>query len=262
VRPRIGVVLGSGLGQLIEAVENGVTVGFGELPGFPKAGVAGHAGCFVLGRLGGVDVLFQAGRYHVYEGHPPSVVAAPVRTAAALGVEALILTNAAGGVDPALNPGALVLIRDHLDLMFHSVLAGPARSGEARFPDMSGPYDEGLAGLALEAAHGAGIDLPRGVYAAVTGPSYETAAEIRMLRRLGADVVGMSTVPEVLTARASGLRCLGLSMVTNKGTGLSSAPLSHAEVVDVGRSAGWAMAIVVEGIISRLGGASQSTGAK
>lgn len=261
-RPRIGVVLGSGLGQLIEAVEDAVTIGFGELPGFPEPGVAGHAGRFVLGRLAGVDVLFQAGRFHVYEGHPPSVVAAPARAAAALGVRNLVLTNAAGGVDPTLEPGDLVLIRDHIDLMFHSVLAGPARPGEVRFPDMSTPYDEGLADLAIEAAHAAGIELRSGIYAAVTGPSYETAAEIRMLRALGADMVGMSTVPEVLTARAVGLRCLGLSMVTNKGTGLSSGPLSHAEVVEIGRSGGRAMALVVEGIVRRLGGSDQSTGAK
>lgn len=237
-------------------------IDFGELPGFPEAGVAGHAGRFVLGRLAGVDVIFQSGRFHVYEGHSPAVVAAPVRTMAALGVQDLVLTNAAGGVDPKLDPGDLVLIRDHLDLMFHSVLAGPVRRGEVRFPDMSGPYDEGLANLAREVARAAGIHLRSGVYAAVTGPSYETAAEIRMLRRLGADVVGMSTVPEVLTARAGGVRCLGLSMVTNKGTGLSRGPLSHEEVVAIGRSAGRAVARVVEGVVGRLGGSPQSTGAK
>lgn len=260
--PRATVVLGSGLGVLLDRVEAAVSVPFEELPGFPGAGVAGHAGRFVAGLLGGIPVLVQAGRYHVYEGHPGSVVGAPVRLSAALGVEHLVLTNAAGGVDPALEPGDLVLLEDHLNLMFTSPLVGPVAPGETRFPDMSAPYDPELRHLALQVASDEGIALGRGVYAALPGPAYETAAEVRMLRILGADVVGMSTVPEVLVARALGLRCLAVSMVTNKGTGLSPHPLSHDEVMAVGRDAGVRLAALIEGVLARLPDPGQSTGAK
>lgn len=261
--PDAVVVLGSGLGHLIEAVEDPTIIPFREIPGFPEAGVAGHAGRYVAGRIGGRPVLFQGGRYHVYEGHPSEVVAAPVRLAAALGVKHLLLTNAAGGVDPALEPGDVVLLSDHLNLMFRSPLIGPVAPGEVRFPDMSDPYDRELRALARAAAEEAGVPLREGVYAALTGPAYESAAEIRMLHRLGADVVGMSTVPEVLVARALGLKCLAISMVTNKGTGLSDEPLSHQEVMEVGQRAGRIMGKVLEGVIRALpGGGAQSTGAK
>ncbi|GMV07502.1 MAG: purine nucleoside phosphorylase [Gemmatimonadota bacterium] len=251
-RPDVALVLGSGLGPLVDRVEGGVEVGFAELPGFPPAGVAGHAGRWVAGTLGGARVLVQAGRYHVYEGHPPEVVAGPVRLVAALEVGTLVLTNAAGGVDPALEPGDLVLVEDHLNLMFRNPLIGPVVAGETRFPDMTRPYDQGL----LEAAEGVaaelGIPVRRGVYAGLTGPAYETAAEIRMLRTLGAHVVGMSTVPEVMVARALGLRCLAVSMVTNKGTGLAPSPLSHKEVVEVGARAGAKVASLLEGVLGTL----------
>lgn len=261
--PDVAIVLGSGLGHLADAVEDPVSVPFVEIPGFPETGVVGHAGRYVAGRLGGQNVLLQAGRYHVYEGHPGEVVAAPVRLAAALGIRFLFLTNAAGGVDPALEPGDVVLLKDHLNLMFRSPLIGPVAVGETRFPDMTEPYDVALRTLALAAAAREGIVLREGVYAALTGPTYETAAEIRMLGRLGADVVGMSTVPEVLVARALGLRCLALSMVTNKGTGLSEGTLSHQEVVEVGRRAGQSVARILEGVLRSLPpDASQPTGAK
>jgi len=188
----------------------------------------------------------------VYEGHPPEVVAAPVRLSATLGVGVLLLTNAAGGVDPELDPGDLLLLHDHLNLMFGSPLLGPVADGEVRFPDMTHPYDAGLAEDALAAAAEAGIPLRRGVYAALQGPAYETAAEVRMLRALGADVVGMSTVPEVIVARARGMRCLAISMVSNKGTGLSATPLSHAEVVAVGLEAGRQVGAILEGVLRRL----------
>lgn len=260
--PRATLVLGSGLGVLVDRIESPVSVPFDALPGFPRAGVPGHEGRYVAGFLGKVPVLVQAGRYHVYEGHPGEVVAAPVRLSAALGVRTLVLTNAAGGVDPALEPGDLVLLDDHLNLMFRSPLIGPVVAGETRFPDMSAPYDPGLRELAIGVAAEQGIALRRGVYAALTGPTYETAAEIRMLRTLGADVVGMSTVPEAMVAAALGLRCLGLSMVTNKGTGLSPHPLSHDEVVQVGREAGARVAALLEGVVRRLPVAAQGTGAK
>jgi purine-nucleoside phosphorylase len=261
--PDVAIVLGSGLGHLADEVEDAVSIPFGEIPGFPETGVVGHAGRYLGGRLGGRNVLLQAGRYHVYEGHTGEVVAAPVRLAAALGIRFLFLTNAAGGVDPALEPGDVVLLSDHLNLMFHSPLIGPAAPGESRFPDMTEPYDVALRAVALDVAQREGIKLSEGVYAAVTGPTYETAAEVRMLGRLGADVVGMSTVPEVLVARALGLRCLALSMVTNKGTGLSGEPLSHREVVEVGQRTGRIVGRILEGVLRSLPDhPPQPTGAK
>lgn len=260
-RARVGVVLGSGLAQVAEALEGAVSVSFDELPGLPPSTLVGHPGRFAGGRLGGAEVVFQCGRYHYYEGHASEVVAAPVRIAAAAGVRALVLTNAAGGVRADLEPGDLVLIEDHLNLMGRNPLVGPERRGEARFPDMSSAYDPELAELARAAAREAKISLRRGVYAALLGPSYETAAEIRMLARLGADVVGMSTVPEVLVARAMGLRCLALSVVTNKGTGLAAGPLSHEEVVEVGRSAGSRLGRLLELLVPSIA-ASLSRGSR
>jgi len=261
--PRVAVVLGSGLGHIADQVEDATVVPFKEVAGFVPSGVQGHSGRFVAGRLpGGGDVLLQAGRYHVYEGHHPDVVVAPVRVIAALGVEVLILTNAAGGIDGVLGPGDLVLLDDHINMMFRSPLIGPVRPGEVRFPDMSSPYDPELQAIAVEVAESLGIPLSRGIYAAVTGPSYETAAEVRMLAKMGANVVGMSTVPEVLAARAIGLRCMGFSMVTNKGTGLSGEPIGHDEVMEVGRVAGARLGRVIAGLIGALGGATQSVGTK
>lgn len=260
--PRATLVLGSGLGVLVDRLESPVSVPFDALPGFPRVGVPGHEGRYVAGFLGGCPVLVQAGRYHVYEGHPREVVAAPVRLSAALGVGTLILTNAAGGVDPKLEPGDLVLLEDHLNFMFTSPLIGPVAAGETRFPDMSAPYDPGLRELALQVAGEQGLALHRGVYAALTGPTYETAAEVRMLRTLGADVVGMSTVPEAMVAAALGIRCMAISMVTNKGTGLSPHPLSHEEVMAVGRDAGARVATLLEGVLRRLPEPGQDTGAK
>ncbi len=260
--PRVAVVLGSGLGQLVDALEDPTTVPFEALPGFPPSGVPGHAGRYVAGRLGGAEVLFQCGRYHMYEGHTPEVVAAPARVAAELGVEVLVLTNAAGGLRPTLDPGDLVLLEDHINMMACSPLTGPVRDGETRFPDMSEPYDVGLRELALAGAKELEIGLQAGVYVGVLGPSYETAAEVRMLAGLGADVVGMSTVPEVIVARARGIRCLAFSVVTNKATGLASGPLSHQEVVEVGREAGVRLSRLLTVLVPRLGEAAQSTSAK
>ncbi len=260
--PEATLVLGSGLERVVDAVADAVSVPFEELPGFPPAGVEGHAGRFVGGTLAARRVLVQAGRYHVYEGHPAEVLAAPIRLSAALGVETLLLTNAAGGVDPSLEPGDLVLVSDHLNLMGRSPLIGPAASGELRFPDMSRAYDPDLRRLALDVSGRLGIPLRHGVYAAVTGPAFETAAEVRMLRTLGADVVGMSTVPEVLVARALGLRCLAISMVTNKGTGLAPEPPSHAEVLAVGREASVRVGAILEGILRELPAPAQSVGKK
>lgn len=259
LRERIGeeppdalLILGSGLSDIAGSAEDPVEVPFPELPGFPGAGVRGHAGRYVAGRLEGRRVLVQAGRFHVYEGHPLDVVCAPTRVASALGIGTLLVTNAAGSLHRRVRPGSIVLLDDHLNFMFRSPLAGPVLPGEERFPDMSAPYDPALQELALESARELGIELQRGTYVAVTGPSYETPAEIRMLGRLGATVVGMSTVPEVVTAAARGMRCLGFSMVTNYGSGLGSEPLSHDEVVATGREAGGTLERLVRRIVRDL----------
>jgi purine-nucleoside phosphorylase len=261
-KPRVAVVLGSGLGQLVDTLEEATAVPFETLPGFPRSGVPGHAGRFVGGRLAGTDVLFQCGRYHLYEGYAPGVVGAPTRVAAELGIETLVLTNAAGGLRETLEPGELVLLEDHINAMGANPLVGPVQEGETRFPDMSAPYDPALREMAQTAAAELGIGLRGGTYVGVLGPSYETAAEVRTLGRLGADVVGMSTVPEVIVARARGIRCLAFSVVTNKGTGLSSGPLSHQEVIDVGREAGVRLARLLTLLVPRLADSAQSTSAK
>lgn len=258
--PRIGVVLGSGLSELADRLTDTVAVPFETVPGLPPTGVAGHAGHFLHGRLGGCEVLLQAGRFHVYEGHPMEVVVAPVRILASLGVDTLVLTAASGGLRADLDRGTLVLVDDHINMMSRSPLTGPTVVGEARFPGMSEPYDRGLQELALTAARELGLELVSGVYAGVLGPSYETAAEVRMLAKLGADIVGMSTVPEVITARARGLRCLAISVVTNPGTGLAAAPLSHAEVLEVGHAAAGRLSDLVVALVPRA--ARQSTETK
>ena len=264
--PDVFIVLGSGLGAVEQRVEDPVTVPFGDLAGMPVSAIEGHAGRFVAGRMGGVAVLVASGRFHAYEGHGMDVVALPVRVAALLGATTLVVTNAAGGIREDLRPGDLVLIQDHLNLMFRNPLVGDVRDGEVRFPDMSAPYDPELAALAHTAAGHLGIPLAGGVYAAVLGPSYETAAEVRMLSRMGADVVGMSTVPEVVVARARGMRCLAFSMVTNRATGLSAEPLGHDEVLSVGRKAGGRLADLITEVVGSLppsaGQPAQKRGAK
>jgi purine-nucleoside phosphorylase len=252
LRPRIAIVLGSGHGHVVDELTDAEPIDFERIPDFPPTGVPGHAGRFVLGRLGGTEVLVQSGRYHLYEGHPPDVVAAPVRVAAELGVRTLVLTNAAGGIRETLEPGDIMLLEDHLNLMARSPLVGPLHEGEERFPDMSAPYDPELRLLAVEAAAEVGVALKSGVYAGVLGPSYETPAEVRMLAKLGADVVGMSTVPEVIVARARGLKCLAFTLVTNKATGLGGGTLSHAEVVAVGRTAGERLGRLLGVLVPRL----------
>jgi purine-nucleoside phosphorylase len=251
-RPRIAIVLGSGLGHIVDELTDAESIDFRRLPGCPPTGVPGHAGRFVFGRMGEVPVLVQAGRYHLYEGHPPDVVAGPVRVAAELGVETLVLTNAAGGIRGTLHPGDIVLLEDHINLMSRNPLVGLVREGETRFPDMSAPYDAELRLRAVEAAAEVGVALQSGVYAGVLGPSYETAAEVRMLAKLGADVVGMSTIPEVIVARARGVRCLAFTVVTNNAAGLGGGALSHEEVVAVGRMAGERLGRVLRALVPRL----------
>jgi purine-nucleoside phosphorylase len=250
--PRIAVVLGSGLGVIEEEMVDPVAVPFAEVPGYPVAGVQGHAGRYVAGTLGGAEVLLQCGRFHMYEGYGPEMVAAPVRVSAALGVRIVVFTNASGGVRRTLGPGDIVLLEDHINWMFTNPLLGPVARGETRFPDMSEPYDPDLRRMAREVALEVGERLEEGTYAALLGPQYETAAEVRMLERLGADVVGMSTVPEVLVARACGLRCLAFSVVANKAVGLVAGPLSHEEVVEQGKIGGARLARLLTRLLPRM----------
>jgi purine-nucleoside phosphorylase len=251
--PTVAIVLGSGLGALADRVEDAVTVPYADIPGFPDTAVAGHGGMLVAGRLERTPVVLQSGRFHLYEGHPPEVVALPVRAFAELGVETLIVTNAAGGLRHTMQPPLLMLIADHINLMWRNPLVGPVLDGEERFPDMSAPYDPALRTLARRAAAERGVALDEGVYCGVLGPSYETPAEIRMLQRFGADAVGMSTVPEVVTARARGMRVLGISSITNFGAGMTAATLAHAEVLEAGRAVARDLETVVRGVLEQLG---------
>lgn len=252
-RPRVALVLGSGVGFLADELEQAVRIPYRDIPGFPQPGVAGHKGELVAGRLEGAVVLAQSGRFHLYEGHSAAVAALPVRVFAALGCDTLILTNAAGGVRSTFRAGTLMLLADHLNLMGRNPLIGPVAPGEERFPDMSAPYDAELRAHARAAALEAGVELAEGVYGALLGPSYETPAEIRMLRTLGADAVGMSTVPEVVVARARGLRCLAFSTITNPAAGMG-APLAHSEVLAVGQRVAGSLARVIRGVLRRLAG--------
>jgi purine-nucleoside phosphorylase len=250
--PSVAVVLGSGLGGLADGVENAVVVPYGEIPGFSPPTVAGHRGRLVAGKLEGRDALVFQGRYHAYEGHDPRDLVVPVRAAAALGAGTLIVTAAAGGVNRLFGPGTLMVLSDHLNLMGRNPLVGSVREGEDRFPDMSAPYDPELRAMALDVGRREGIDLVEGVYAAVLGPSYETPAEIRMLERLGADAVGMSTVPEVIAARAARMRVLGIALITNAAAGITGEILDHAEVIAAGQAAAERFQRLVRGVIARL----------
>ena len=230
--PIAGIILGSGLGGLAERITNAVAVPFADVPGFPTATVVGHAGRLISGLLGGRPVVALAGRFHMYEGHDAALAGFSVRVLHALGVPVLFVSNAAGGIRRTFRAGDLMLIRDHINLMFRNPLTGGAEQGDERFPDMSAPYDAELAGRLRDAAVALGISLQEGVYGGLLGPSYETPAEVRMLATLGADAVGMSTVPEVIVARAIGMRVAGISCVTNLASGISPHPLSHAEVLE------------------------------
>ncbi|MEX0837605.1 MAG: purine-nucleoside phosphorylase [Gemmatimonadota bacterium] len=261
VQPEALIVLGSGLGVIETRATDAVAVPFREIAGMPGTSVVGHAGRFVLGLLGGLPVLLQSGRFHAYEGHPSDVLALGVRVAAELGASVLVATNAAGGIRDDLEPGALVLIEDHVNLTGRNPLVGPVHDGETRFPDLTEAYDAELGEIVRASGERLGEPLRSGVYGAVLGPSYETPAEVRMLRTLGVDMVGMSTVPEVIAARARGMRCVAVSMVTNRAAGLGGAPLSHEEVLEVGERAGVRLARVLEASLERLA-AAQSTDAK
>jgi len=258
IRQRIGdrvldaaIVLGSGLGGLADEIGAATRIPYREIPGFPAATVAGHAGALIAGELAGKFVVALAGRFHVYEGHDMRLAAFPARVVHAIGAKTFIVSNAAGGVNRLWQPGDIMLIRDHINLMFRNPLIGAIEPGDLRFPDMSDPYDPTLSDVARAVASEQGIVLREGIYAGLTGPAYETPAEVRMLACLGADAAGMSTVPEVIVARALGMRVLGLSCITNLACGLSNAPITHAEVLETTERVAGKFKALVRGVVAR-----------
>jgi purine-nucleoside phosphorylase len=251
--PRVAVVLGSGLGALSERFEVAWSCGYQAIPHWPSPTAVGHAGRLIVGSLRGRHVLLLSGRSHLYEGLTAERVAFPIRVLGRLGVTTVVLTNAAGGIAPPLAPGAIMVIDDHINLTGDNALRGPndERFGP-RFADMSEVYSRRLRGVADEAASAVGVPLAHGVYLGVTGPSYETPAEIRAFRALGADAVGMSTVLEAIAARHLGLEVLGLSCITNVAAGLSSSPVTSDEVIAIGSRTVPRLLTVLEGVLARL----------
>lgn len=252
ITPRVGIILGSGLGGIASLIERPARVPYKDIPGFPRPTVVGHAGELIAGSLGGTPVVALSGRFHMYEGHDASLAGFPARVLHALGAATMIVSNAAGGTRAALEPGTLMLLKDHVNLMFRNPLIGPLEAGDVRFPDMSEPYDPELRALAHRVAKEQGITLAEGVYFGLLGPAYETRAEVQMLARLGADVVGMSTVPEVIVARALGVRVLGLSCVTNLACGLVAVPITHDEVLETTARVAARLQPLVRGIVAKL----------
>jgi purine-nucleoside phosphorylase len=250
LRPAIGVVLGSGLGAFADALEDAVSVPFGEIPHFPASTVVGHTGSLVVGRSRGVPVAVMKGRVHFYEGYALEQVVFPVRVLGRLGISTLVLTNAAGAINPAFAPGDLMVIEDHLNLLGNPLLGPNEDALGPRFPDMSEVYDRGLRDVAEAACRTASVRCHRGVYVSLTGPSYETPAEIRMFRTMGADAVGMSTVPEAIAARHMGMRVVGLSCLTNMAAGVTDRKLDHREVLETGERVKSALLEVLARIVT------------
>jgi xanthosine phosphorylase len=251
--PRVGIVLGSGLGAVADAVEGAATIGYDELPGFPRPTVHGHAGRAVLGTLRGVPACVLMGRAHLYEGGDPAPRVTPVRALAAAGADVLVLTNAAGSLRPEVGPGRLMAISDHINLTGHNPLVGP--NDEAigpRFPSLADAYDAALRADLHAVAGELGIELAEGVYLAVSGPSFETPAEIRAFRTMGADAVGMSTVHETILARHAGMRVAAVSAISNLAEGLSDVPLSHEQTLADAQRAAGDLARLLEGFVGRL----------
>ena len=236
IKPLVAIVLGSGLGDFANEISDAVRISYKEIPHFVQSTAVGHAGQLVLGNIGAWPVAIMQGRVHLYEGYPVTSVVFPMRVLARMGVKAAVLTNAAGGINLEYGQGRLVVIKDHINLQGHNPLAGPEdqRFG-LRFIDMTEAYAKSYRQIALEAGKRLGLQLSEGVYAALLGPSYETPAEIRFLRTIGADLVGMSTVPEVIVARQMGIKVLAISCVTNMAAGVSDQPINHQEVLEIGR---------------------------
>lgn len=235
-QPEIGIVLGSGLGDFADAIEDKIEIPYTEIPGFPVSTVKRHDGKLIFGKINSKEVCVMKGRIHYYEGYDIKEVVYPIEVLAGLGIKTLILTNAAGGVNTDFEPADLMIINDHINIMGKNPLIGPNDEDLGpRFPDMTDLYNKDLIEVAEKSAKKLGIDIKEGVYMYFTGPSYETAAEVRMARILGADAVGMSTVPEAIIARHRGLKILGISTITNMSTGILDTPLDHTEVVEVGQ---------------------------
>lgn len=253
LRPRIALVLGSGLGAFADDLTDSVAIPYEKIPGFPRSTAIGHAGQLVIGNVTNVAVAAMQGRVHLYEGYSVHEVVFPMRAFGRLGVRAAILTNAAGGINRDYNQGALVVIRDHINLQGANPLIGPNddRFGP-RFPDMTEAYAKDYRKIALTEGQRLGIEIHEGVYAALSGPSYETPAEIRYLRTIGADLVGMSTVPEVIAARHMGVRVLGISCVTNMAAGILDRPLSHAEVLETAERVKGQFTALLRAVIPRI----------
>lgn len=253
LRPKIGLVLGSGLGAFAESLTDATRVPYAEIPSFPQSTAIGHAGRMVVGKAGSVSVAAMQGRVHLYEGYSAQEITFPIRVFGRMGIRAVILTNAAGGIDLSYSQGALVLIRDHINLQGTNPLVGPNddRFG-ARFPDMTHAYAREYRAIAREEAKRLNIPLHEGVYAALLGPSYETPAEIEYLRRIGADLVGMSTVAEVIVARHMGMKVLAMSCVTNMAAGIIDKPLSHAEVMETGERVKSTFESLLRAILPRI----------
>jgi purine-nucleoside phosphorylase len=250
---RLAIVLGSGLGAFADQLADALSISYDEIPYFPVSGVPGHAGRLVAGTLRGSRVLVMQGRVHAYEGHTADAVVFPLRTLAALGIRAVIVTNAAGAIRMNLRQGQLVLLSDHINLSGQNPAAGPLLTGRPRFFDMSEAYSKRLRKAAQEVAVSlAGSPLPEAVYISVLGPSFETPAEIRAFRTMGADLVGMSTALETIAARQLGVEVLGISCVTNMAAGIESAPLNHEEVMETGRAVEQQLGALLSGIVPRI----------
>lgn len=250
---QVAVVLGSGLGGFADEFDAAVKIPYSEIPGFAVSTVEGHAGSLVIGNVGGVPVVAMQGRVHYYEGYSLEEVTFPIRAFKLLGIKTLLLTNAAGGIDVELSQGALMVINDHLNLMGINPLRGPndERFGP-RFPDLTEVYSRALQEIAVEEARALGVEIRRGIYAALSGPSYETPAEIHMLRSFGADAIGMSTVPEAIVARQMGMDVLGISCITNMAAGISETPINHEEVMETAERVKVAFTQLLRRIIQRL----------
>jgi purine-nucleoside phosphorylase len=253
LRPRVAVVLGSGLGGFANELADRIEIHYSEIPHWPCSTAIGHAGKLIVGKLGALPVAVMSGRVHLYEGYTQAQVTFGVRVLGALGVRSIVFTNAAGGINLALGRGGLVLISDHINLQGSNPLVGPNLDPLGpRFPDMSEAYSAAFRRIAKDAGRELGIPLTEGVYAAMLGPSYETPAEIRFLRAIGADVVGMSTVPEVIAANHMGIRCLGISCVTNMAAGVLPQKISHEEVLETGAAVRGTLIALLKAVLPRL----------